>query len=208
MRKATSVAQYWDDMYRDLTAPVAFSGGKPSAEVAEAANRLPAGARALDLGCGDGRNSLFLASQGCRVTAVDISPIGIAKVQQFAAERALVVRTSVQDFRDFAFDAEYDLIVSMGCLHLIERERWAPLLYQIRAHTRAGGYNAIGVMTDALPAPEDQAEFFVGLLKPGELYGYYADWEIITRRTSDFHDEHPGGIRHHHAGDTVLARRA
>lgn len=207
MAVGMSVVQYWDNMYRDLTAPVTFGKGQPSAEVIEAADRLPAGARALDLGCGDGRNALFLASQGFNVTATDISPVAIAKVRQFASERALVIHASTQDFRGFVFEAEYDLIVSMGCLHLIEREDWGPLLQRIQAHTAVGGYNAIGVMTDARPAPEDQREYFVGLFREDELQGHYADWEIISHRSAQFHDEHPGGVRHHHAGENVLARK-
>ena len=202
-----SVINYWDSMYRDLTAPVTFSGGEPSAEVVEAARRLPAGARAIDLGCGDGRNALFLASQGFRVTATDISPVGIAKVKQFAAERDLAVDARVQSMRETTFEIDYDLVVSMGCLHLIERECWEPLLRGMQEGTCLGGYHAVGVMTDALPAPDDQRDFFVGLFRGGELFERYADWEIITQRSVQFHDEHPNGVRHHHAGDTVLARK-
>ncbi len=202
-----SVVHFWDDTYRDLTAPVTFSGGKPSAEVVEAAKRLLPGARCIDIGCGDGRNALHLASLGYRVTATDISPVGIAKVRQFAAERGLAINASVQDLRYATFDTEYDLIVSMGCLHWVEREYWEPLLRRIQVRTCAGGYNAIGIFTDALPGPEDQRDFYIGLFRAGELFDYYTGWEIITQRSVEFHDEHPGGIRHHHAGETVLARR-
>jgi tellurite methyltransferase len=195
-------------MYRDLTAPVTFGGGgKPSAEVVEAAKRLPDGASAIDIGCGDGRNALFLASQGCRVTATDISPIGIAKVRQFAAERGLVVEAYVQDMREAALDTDCDLIVSMGCLHLIERQHWASLLSRMHAHTRVGGYNAVGVMNDALPAPDDQRDFYIGLFREKELFEHYTGWDIIAQRSFQCRDEHPGGIRHHHAGDCLLARK-
>ncbi len=202
-----SVVEYWDDMYRDLTAPVAFSEGEPSAEVVEAAKWLPDAARVLDIGCGDGRNALFLAARGCQVTATDISPVAIAKVKQFAAERKLVLDAFVQDMRDATFGTEYHLVVSMGCLHLLERECWGHLLRRMQAHTCVGGYHAVGIMTDALPAPDDQREFFIGLFRDGELFEQYAGWEIITRRSVQFHDEHPNGVRHHHAGDNILARK-
>ena len=202
-----SVVNYWDNMYRDLEAPVTFGGGEPSAEVVEAARRLPAGARAIDLGCGDGRNALFLASQGFRVTATDISSVGITKAKQCAAERGVAVEAWVQDMREATFESDYDLVVSMGGLHLIERECWEPLLRRMQEGTCLGGYHAIGVMTDTLPAPDDQRAFFVGLFREGELFERYADWEIISQRSVQFHDEHPGGVSHHHAGDTVLARK-
>ena len=194
-------------MYSGLAEPVTFGGGEPSAEVLEAARHLPNGARVIDVGCGDGRNALFLASQGFQVTATDISPVGIAKLQQFAAERGLLIDAYVQDMRQASFEIGYHLVVSMGCLHLVERECWRPLLRRMQETTCPGGYHAVGVMTDVLPAPEDQRDHFIGLFRDGELFARYADWEIVTQRSVQFHDEHPGGVRHHHAGDTVLARK-
>jgi len=194
-------------MYRDLSAPVTFSGGQPSGEVVEAAGLLPAGSRFIDIGCGDGRNALYLAAQGHQVTAIDISPVAIAKVQQFAAERGLKIAASVQDIAHYVFNTEYDGIVSTGVLHMFERECWQSLLKSLRAHTTPGGYHAIGVLTDALPAPEDQKEHFIGLFKAGELFDLYSEWQIISRRSFQFHDEHPNGARHHHAGDNLLARK-
>ena len=207
MTSGSSLIEYWDSMYRDLTAPVTFGGGEPSAEVVEAARHLPNGAQVIDVGCGDGRNALFLASRGFKVTAIDISPVGIAKVQQFAAERDLVVDARVQDMCETTFQSDYNLVVSMGCLHLVERECWSPLLRRMQEATCPGGYHAVGVMTNVLPAPEDQRDHFIGLFGDGELFARYADWEIVTQRSVQFHDEHPGGVRHHHAGDTVLARK-
>jgi tellurite methyltransferase len=124
-----------------------------------------------------------------------------------AAERGLAVEASVQDMRHFALEPDYDLIVSMGCLHLVERGEWGALLRRLQACTRVGGYNAVGAMTDALPAPDDQRDLFIGLFKAGELSDRYAGWETISRRSVQFHDQHPGGISHHHAGDSLLARK-
>ena len=50
--------------------------------VAEAVG-LQAG-RAVDLACGEGRNSIWLAEQGWKVTGVDFSPVGLAKAKRFA----------------------------------------------------------------------------------------------------------------------------
>lgn len=201
-----SVVQYWDDMYRNLTAPVAFGTGV-SSEVVQVADLLPSVACGIDIGCGDGRNTLFLAERGCKMSAIDISPVGIAKVRQFAAERGLEVDASVQDIRHYTFSTNFHLMVSAGTLHLIEREYWRPFFARIQEHTYPGGYNVIGVMNDLLPAPNDQKDFFIGLFHEGVLFEYYAGWEIIAKRSIQYHDEHPGGIRHHHSADSLLARK-
>ncbi len=159
------------------------AGGNPSAEVVQVSALLPSGACAIDIGCGDGRNALLLAARGCKVTAIDISPVGIAKVQQFAAERGLEIDASVQDIRHYTFSSGFHCMVSMGTLHLIEREYWRPFLARIQAHTYPGGYNAIGVFNDLLPAPDDQQDFFIGLFHQGELFDFDAGWEILEQRS-------------------------
>ena len=77
---------FWERGYQD--AAVSTMGG-PNHDIVELAAALPAGARVLDLGCGEGRNAFYLASRGCRVTAVDRSRSGIAKL------RALSERTGI-----------------------------------------------------------------------------------------------------------------
>jgi 2-polyprenyl-3-methyl-5-hydroxy-6-metoxy-1,4-benzoquinol methylase len=50
---------------------------------------LPAG-RAVDLACGEGRNAVWLAERGWKVTGVDFSPVGLAKAQRLAEARQVV----------------------------------------------------------------------------------------------------------------------
>ena len=59
-----------------------YLGDRPSPFLVreiEQIKRLAPGTTALDIACGEGRNSIFLARQGFRVTALDISDVGIAK---------------------------------------------------------------------------------------------------------------------------------
>lgn len=74
---------------------------------------------AVDLGAGAGRDSLFLASNGYDVTAVDMSERGLARVQQRASEANVRDRIStvVSDVRDFKLRPDhYDLIVATTML--------------------------------------------------------------------------------------------
>ncbi|MFT3687174.1 MAG: class I SAM-dependent methyltransferase [Phycisphaerales bacterium] len=59
---------------------------------------------AMDMGAGEGRNALFLASLGLDVLAVDQSAVGMAKAARLASERGLKLRTLAADLREF--DAE------------------------------------------------------------------------------------------------------
>lgn len=198
---------FWEDSYRRPGRLDTFGGGKPGKDVVRAAGMLPDGARALDLGCGEGRNALYLATVGFRVTAVDISPAGIDKLRTVASERGLEIDASVCDMRMFAFDGPYDLIVSQGCLHLIRREEWQMVLHRMKAATADGGIHVTGVFTDNAPEPEDQRGLMVGLFREGELFTHYDGWEIIEKNSFLFEHKHPDGPRHTHAGDRAIARK-
>lgn len=203
-----SVVEYWNDMYRNITAPVTFGGGgNPSSEVVELASRLPDDARVIDIGCGDGRHALYLAAHGYATAAIDFSAVGIAKLQHFAADRGLSIHAQVADIRHYVFDTEYDGMVCLGTLHLIKREQWQSFLLAMKEHTKPGGYHVVGAFTARVPAPDDQKGHYIGLFQEEELLGLYDGWEVISHRGYEFHDEHPGGIRHHHAGESIVARK-
>ena len=169
--------------------------------------RLPHGAKVLDLGCGEGRNALFLAQNGLDVTAVDISETGIDKLRRLADQKGLLVATEVQDMREYTFRDTYDLIVAHGCLHLIECGCWMSLLDRIKTHTNPKGYNVIAVFTDKIPPPDDIEEFTVGLFHEKELFQFYEGWRIILRESYEFDDEHPGSLKHRHAADKLVTQK-
>jgi SAM-dependent methyltransferase len=101
----------WDERYR---AGAYAEREHPSALLTEWEPRLPRG-RALDVACGAGRNSLFLAATGRRVDAVDISAVALDRAREAAKTRRLQVRWIEADLDDdpaLSLPREsYDLIV-------------------------------------------------------------------------------------------------
>jgi len=72
---------------------------------------LPAG-RALDLGCGEGRNAVWLADRGFRVDAVDFSDVGLAKGRRLAERRGVEVAWVEADLGEFVpAERSYDLVI-------------------------------------------------------------------------------------------------
>ena len=204
MNEPSSTSPFWEKTYQD---PTTSTFGKPSAEIVELAETFPRGAAVLDLGCGEGRNALFLAERGFDVSAVDISQHGIAKIRATAERSGFKIRSQVADMRTYELDREYDLIISHGCLHLIERENWTNVLQRFKTHTRPGGYNVVAVFTDRIAPPPDLEAFCIGLFREGELFAHYTDWTITQQKSYTINDEHPGGIRHTHPIDKIVARR-
>ena len=194
----------WEQSYAD---PSTRTFGGPSAEVIDVAARMPRDATVLDIGCGEGRNALFLAKRGFDVTAVDMSGSAIRKLRALAKNEGIDIRTEVADMCTYPLDSMFDLIMSHGCLHLVERAQWQDLVARFKSHTAPGGVNIVVVFTDALPPPADLAEHCVGLFKEGELFSLYSDWTIELQRSYIREDEHPGSPRHVHPINKVVARR-
>jgi 2-polyprenyl-3-methyl-5-hydroxy-6-metoxy-1,4-benzoquinol methylase len=102
-------AEDWDDFYSGE--PV-WSGNPNEALVAEVAG-LSIG-RALDVGCGEGADALWLAGEGWRVTAVDISTKAVERTERMAADAGVHVDGVGAGLLDASLpDASYDLVIAM-----------------------------------------------------------------------------------------------
>src|ERR1700739_4168199 len=78
---------------------------------------LPAGT-ALDLGCGTGDSSIYLARHGWKVTGVDFVPRALDKARAKAADLAInFVQADVTRLSQAGIGADFRLIVDNGCLH-------------------------------------------------------------------------------------------
>lgn len=96
--------------------------------------------RALELGCGNGRNANYLSINGFDVNAVDFSHSSIAMAKKAATEIKSTVRFYCQSIFDFKFDASsYDFMYDSGCLHHIAPHRRPTYLDLINKALRPGG---------------------------------------------------------------------
>ncbi|MBI5804651.1 methyltransferase domain-containing protein [candidate division TA06 bacterium] len=195
---------FWEKSYKSMETA---TFGNPSLEIYEISNALPKGSKILDAGCGDGRNALYLAEKGFSVDAFDVSANGIEKLTAITKQKDITINAWIQDLAEYEFNNRYDLIISHGVLHLVKREVWARFIQGMKSHTRINGLNVVVVFTDALPVPADLAEHCIGLFAEKELRNIYSDWAVEYFKSYDFYDTHPGGIKHHHAANKLIARK-
>ncbi|MFD4970436.1 class I SAM-dependent methyltransferase [Streptomyces sp. NPDC058424] len=140
-------AGWWDGFYADRTRPVPFFADKPDENLAEWLERgLIGGRRALDLGCGPGRNALYLAERGFEVDAVDLSPQAIAWARERARETGAEVRFLCQDAFGSAgspLTGPYDLVYDSGCFHHLPPHRRISHLALLDRVLAPGGHLAL-----------------------------------------------------------------
>ena len=123
----------WDTFYADRAKPCPFFVAFPDESLAEwvGSGAITPG-RALDLGCGHGRNSVYLAKQGFSVEGIDLS----ATALQWARDRAAEAGVDVRWRNESVFDAQlaagsYALVHDSGCFHHIaphRREQYVDLV--------------------------------------------------------------------------------
>lgn len=146
-RWTADAASWWDGFYTDRSRPVPFFVAKPDENLASYVDRgLLTPGRALDLGCGPGRNALYLASLGFQVDAVDLSPAAVA----WARERAREAGADIRFHRGDAFElpaaelgGPYDLIHDSGCFHHLPPHRRVSYLSLVDRALAPGGHLAL-----------------------------------------------------------------
>ncbi|GAB2578060.1 hypothetical protein GCM10027168_08850 [Streptomyces capparidis] len=102
---------FWETRYTGTLGRI--WSGAPNRILADTARPLPPGT-ALDLGCGEGGDAVWLATQGWRVTAVDVSPTALKRTTDLAAEHGVTdrVTTEQHDLAATFPTGTYDLITA------------------------------------------------------------------------------------------------
>jgi tellurite methyltransferase len=150
-----------------------YLGERPSPFLAAEIERIKAlapGPDALDIACGEGRNSIFLARHGFRMVGVDISDSGLAKGRSRAQESGVDVDFRRVDLDNGMVEGSYDLILNFNFLlrELIPSEV---------ASLNPGGL----LLFDTIMASEQllQSHNPSYLLQPGELTRIFAPFDGV-----------------------------
>jgi SAM-dependent methyltransferase len=142
-----SSATAWNERYAAM--PGMF-GTAPNEFLREQAWRFPPGGAALALGDGEGRNGVFLATQGLDVTALDWSAQGVAHARALAARHGVALRCVVADATGWEWpQSQFDLIAWIF-VHMPPDDRAVVARHAARA-LRPGG---LLVLEGFSPAPE------------------------------------------------------
>ncbi|WP_439663784.1 class I SAM-dependent methyltransferase [Lentzea sp. HUAS TT2] len=143
-RWTAHAGDWWDGFYADRSREIPFFVAKPDENLAaHVRSGLIEPGRALDVGCGPGRNAIFLARNGFQVDAVDISATAVT----WAAERAEGLDIRFRHGDAFATEGSYDLIYDSGCFHHLPPHRRIGYLALLDRVLVPGGHFALTCFT-------------------------------------------------------------
>ncbi|WP_277935279.1 methyltransferase domain-containing protein [Parablautia muri] len=163
--------------------------------------------KVLDIGCGEGKDAVFLARNGYIVTAFDLSEAGIEKGKKLAEKWNTHVDFFKADITDFRATKYYDIIFSSGVFHMIKPEIRKEITANLKECTNKNGIHAINVFVEkpfVSEPPDKDANWF--RWNSGELFMLYYDWKLHKTEEIIF-DCNSGGIPHQHCMDIMIAER-
>ena len=162
-------AKYGTDEYILGKAPISFLEAN--------VHLLPKG-KALDLAMGEGRNGVYLATQGFQVTGLDISEKGLEKARKLAAEKNVTIETKVVDLESHQLERNaYDVVL---CIYYLQRD----LVPQIKQALKPGGMVVIETYNvDYLKYNSRFNKQF--LIEPNELLEWFRDFKVIRYQAVD-----------------------
>lgn len=165
------------------------------------------GKKLLDLGAGEGRDSVFFAQKGFNVTAFDFAPAGLEKAHRLATEQNVEISTLEGDINHLSLDDTVDVIYSIGTLQYIAPEYRTRQFNHFKENTHEAGIHVLFTFVkhpDVPIAPDWGTNEF--LFERDELVGYYPDWECLY--TTEFiFDCESSGVPHQHAAQIVIVKK-
>ena len=169
--------------------------GEPQPEMVTLEDAGTFGARVLEVGCGTGALSLFLASRGHEVLGVDAVDIAIEQARAKASERGLAARFVIGDVLVMLRDLgePFDAVVDVGFFHALSDEQREGFARALASVLEPGGVYAMLCFSDRVPgafgprrvteaeirATFSGPEFCVREVRPAELHTAVAERPVI-----------------------------
>ena len=120
----------WDEKY---SRPTFIFGKSPAAFLAENYQYIPFEGTVLDMGMGEGRNAVFLAQKGYKVTGIDISSVAVKKAYLLAQEFGVKIKGVVASLKEYKIQPNsFDAIV---CFYYVDKS----LVEKIKTWLKPGG---------------------------------------------------------------------
>ena len=172
------MTNYYDDKYR---ADEYYWGKQPSSLARIFLQKFPPheGQTLIDIGCGEGRDSIFFARNGYQVTGFDFSMDGIKKSQTWAEKLNLPIEFFQADINQYRFEKSCDVVFASGALHYIPQHLRKEIISNYKQFTNPGGVHTfmVPIYKPFLPRnPQDDPleQDWIS----GEILTYYHDWKI------------------------------
>lgn len=165
--------------------------------------------RVLDIGCGEGKDAIFLAKNGYIVSAFDATDKGIEKGKRLAEKNNVSVDFFKANIEDFRLKENYDIILCTGVMHFVKPEFRNSIFENLKEHTNSHGLHVMNIFVEKpfVPVPDNKKNGVNRFRwKSGELFLYYHDW-FLHKIDEVVFDCNSGGVPHKHCKNILIAEK-
>lgn len=171
---------FWSARYRGVGDDYLF-GTAPNKFLAAQAENFGAGMSVLSVADGEGRNAVWLAEQGCQVTATEISPVALEKAAKLARGRNVTVDLVQADILNWDWPREeFDAVVGIFIQFATPAERPRQLAGMKQAVKSGGLLFLQGYTPKQLEYRTGGPSAVESLYTAEMLREFFADWEIVS----------------------------
>jgi len=179
------------------------------------------GKTVLDIGCGEGRYSIYLSEHGSKVTSVDASPVALKKLTLIANERNLSIIPVVLDLKKYSFVKNaFDIVVAATILDHLSDSIRHKIATGIMETLKTGGILYANAFTTLDPGYEaslkqskyenlsisDTAMCIEHYFEPNELHNLFSDLKILSYYEG-LEPDLSHGNPHIHGWASLIARK-
>ena len=185
---------FWSNRYRDAGDDYLF-GTAPNKFLASQAGHFGAGMTVLSVADGEGRNAVWLAEQGCAVTATEISPVALEKAAKLARGRHVAVDFIQADILQWVWPSDcYDAVVGIFIQFATPAERPRQINGMQQAVKPGGLLFLQGYTPEQLVFKTGGPSAAENLYTEAMLRELFAGWEIL--RLAEHEDVIEEGTAH------------
>lgn len=189
----------WDSEYQRGT----HWEDKPSKHISEFVKYLKNGDKILDVGCGAGRNTIYLFEKGFNVVGTDISKIAISKAKDISKKKCLSIifkieRVEKTEFRDNSFDKIY-------CEHVLQSTEFDKAVIELNRILKPGGILFIVMCESTIY--KDKTEQHQTRQHDDIISEFRKYFIILHEKVTESDDEDRYGMHHHVKLEVVLQKK-
>jgi 2-polyprenyl-3-methyl-5-hydroxy-6-metoxy-1,4-benzoquinol methylase len=166
--------------------------------------------KVLDLGCGEGKNSIYLANKGAIVDAYDISEYAINNAQQICKDHPNI-KLQTANVIDLNFSEKYyDIIISYGLFHCFhDKKEVSSIIKSSLKALKSNGFFILCAFNSREQDLSAHKDFNPLLLSHDEYLGCFSNDDILFQSDENLYETHPHNqIPHMHSMTRIIIKKS